>query len=385
MELHLAQESRALQKSSTWIEIDRHALIHNLTQIEETLQPGAEIFAVVKANAYGHGLIEVVRCLEGKVAYFGVATIDEALAIRRFEIDTPVLLFGIPLPDAVEAAIHSRVSLSVSDFEQAEEISAIAKQIQKPAVVHVKVDTGMGRLGIRGSTALETIARIASLDLIELEGIYTHFSQGEDEKDTFTKGQINSFVQTVSKLSSKGVHFAYRHAANSTGILNHREAHFNLVRPGITLYGISPSVALSHKLDLRSVLSWRARIIAIKKIGRGESVGYGRSFKAAEETTIGVLPVGYSSGYPFSLSNKGLVTFQGKYYPVVGRVSMDYITVDFGRNPGDVRIGDIVTILGRDGNCEISATTLAERAGTIPYEIVTQINPIIPRFVPYFQ
>ncbi len=385
MELHLVQESRVRDQSVTWVEIDREALLHNLSQIQQSLLPGAEVLAVVKANAYGHGLIEIVRSLEGLVHYYGVATIDEALALRRYEIDTPILLFGVPLGEAIESAIRARVTLSVSSLEQAQEISSIARGIQKPAMVHIKVDTGMGRLGISARTALKTIEQISALDLLELEGVYTHFPQGEDEQDPFTKGQMQTFVRIISQLSSRGVHFAYRHAANSTAILSHRESHFNLVRPGITLYGISPNSKAKPKLDLRPVLSWRTRIIHLKTLTRGDSVGYARTFKAAEETVIGVLPVGYSMGYPFSLSNKGFVLLRGKMYPVVGRVSMDYITVDFGRSNEDVRIGEAVTLLGCEGRSKITAEMLAERAGTIPYEIVTQISPVIPRFVPFFQ
>jgi alanine racemase len=380
-ELYLNKETKLRDYVSSWIEIDRGALLHNLSQIRQAALPGAEILAVVKANAYGHGLLEVVQCLDEKVAYFGVASIEEALKLRRFEVTTPILLFGVHNESAEEIAIQEKITLSISSLEQAKEISRIARKLGERAVVHIKVDTGMGRLGIPKLLAAKEIEEISVLDMLSIEGVYTHFPQGEDEADPFTKEQIQSFSRVISQASSKGVHFAYQHASNSTAILNHRAAHFNLVRPGITLYGIYPSMHVKRKLSLKSVLNWRTRVVLLKKINAKETVGYGRTFQALEKTTIGILSIGYSSGYPFALSNKGVVLLNGKYYPVVGRVSMDYITVDFGQDGDKVHTGDAVTLLGNDGREEISAEMLAERAGTIPYEIVTQINPTIPRYV----
>ncbi len=379
-EIAQATESR-VEKQATWLELDRSALRHNLAQIISLTLPSAALMAVVKANAYGHGLSEVAQCLRGQVSYFGVASVEEALALRRFEIDTPILLFGVPLGEAIEVAIQAGVSLAVSSAEQAKEISGWAQKLKKPAAIHIKIDTGMGRLGIPKSSAVQVIEEIAAFDMLQLEGVFTHFPQGEDEHDPFTHEQIRSFYRILEKADAKGIHFAYRHAANSIGIAHHRDAHFNLVRPGLTLYGLYPSASLKRKLVLKPILAWRARIILMKKLGRGESVGYGRTFVTDEETNIGILPVGYSHGYPFSLSNKGMVLLHGKCYPIVGRVSMDYLTVNFGPRFSDAKVGDIATILGQDGDNEISTEVLAEIAGTIPYEIVTRLNPTIPRFV----
>ncbi|MBI4000081.1 MAG: alanine racemase, partial [Candidatus Omnitrophica bacterium] len=334
-----------------------------------------------KANAYGHGLFEVVQGLRDQVSYFGVASIEEALALRRFKIDSPILLFGVPIMDAIDSAIQSDISIAVSSTEQAKEISDRAHTLKKPAVIHIKIDTGMGRLGIPKSKAFQAIQDIRSFGMLELEGAFTHFPQGEDETDSFTLGQIRSFQEILEKLALKGIHFAYWHAANSIGITNYKEAHFNLVRPGLTLYGLYPSASLRKKITLKSVLSWRARVILVKEIEPGHSTGYGRTFITGRRTTIGVIPVGYSHGYPFSLSNKGIVIFRNKFYPVVGRISMDYLTVDFGPEISGIKAGEIVTLLGREGNLEISAETLAERAQTIPYEIVTRLNPSISRIV----
>ena len=379
-QINIPFESK-ISEQPTWFELDRNALRHNLTQILSLALPRALVMAVVKANAYGHGLKEVVQCLHGQVSYFGVASIEEALALRHFEIETPILLFGVPFGSAIERAIQADISLAVSSVEQAREISEQARRLKKPAVVHIKVDTGMGRLGIPKSSAAQAIAKIASLEMLELEGLFTHFPQGEETPDPFTAEQIRCFSQILEGAAEKGIHFAYRHAANSTGIVNHPEARFNLVRPGLTLYGLYPHSSLRPKLALKPVLSWRARIILIKKLAKGESAGYGRTFTADCETTIGIIPVGYSHGYPFALSNKAAVLFQGRPYPIVGRISMDYIAVNFGLDFSKARAGDVVTLLGRDGENEISAETLAKKAGTIPYEIVTQLNPAIPRII----
>ena len=363
----------------TWLEIDRAALNHNLTQIIALTVQSATVMAVVKANAYGHGLLQIASCLRDRVTHFGVASIEEALYLRNHEIDTPILLFGIPRGQAIEEAIKEEVSLAVSSFEQAREIAEIAEKLNKPALVHIKVDTGMGRLGIPKAVAFEAVRKISALDQLKLEGIFTHFPQGDEEGDSFTREQIKNFMRVIEKLAEKGIHFAYRHAANSTGIANFKEAHFNLVRPGLSLYGLYPADSLRRKMKLKPVLSWKARLILVKNLQKGESTGYSRTFTVEIETTIGIIPVGYSHGYPFALSNQGTVLYHGKEYPVAGRVSMDYIAINFGQDVP--KVGEPVTLIGKDGSAEITSEILAQKAGTIPYEIVTRLNPSISRII----
>ena len=375
--LELLTESH-VKDQSTWFEIDRSALQHNLKQITQNTMPSASIMAMVKANAYGHGLLPVVDAIRERVSYFGVASIDEALAIRSREVDQPILLFGVPRGAAIEAAIQNEIAIAVSSIEQAREISGCGALLNKPAAIHIKIDTGMGRLGIHKAQALAAIFEIAKLEWLKVEGIFTHFPQGAEENDSFTKEQIQSFFKIVDQADEKGIHFAYRHAANSIGIAHYKDAHLTLVRPGLTLYGLYPAASLKQKLHLKPVLSWRARLILIKKLTKGESAGYSRTFMAEQDTHIGIIPVGYSHGYPFSLSNKSSVLFQGKEFPVVGRVSMDYIAVNLGAET-HAQVGDVVTLIGRDGDAEISCEALADKAGTISYEIVTRLNPFIPR------
>ncbi|MBI1977753.1 MAG: alanine racemase [Candidatus Omnitrophica bacterium] len=379
-ELDLITEPR-VHEQATWVVIDKTALRHNLAQLIGLTLPNATILAVIKANAYGHGLCEVAQCLREQVSYFGVASIEEALALRHFEIGTPILLFGVPRRDAIDAAIQAGVTLAVSSVEQAREISERASFFKRHVLVHIKIDTGMGRLGIPKAVALQALDEIQNLPMLELEGIFTHFPQGEEVGDAFTRGQIKVFCDLIQKASQTSINFAYRHAANSIGIVNYKEGHFNLVRPGLSLYGIYGAGSLRPKVDLKPVLNWRSRLILIKKLMPGESTGYNRTFVAKEETTIGILPVGYSHGYPFALSNKGEVLFQGRRFRIAGRVSMDYIAVNFGPQFSEAHVGDVVTVLGRDGHELVSAEELASKAGTIPYEIVTRIHPSIPRIV----
>lgn len=376
---YLLTENR-VKEQATWLEIDRSALRYNLSQMIALTLPGASLMAVVKANAYGHGLLEVAGCIRDQVSHFGVASIDEAIALRSREIDQPILLFGVPKGAAIDAAIEHEISFSISSLEQAREISESAARLAKPALIHIKIDTGMGRLGIPKLSALSAIFETSRLEWLKMEGIFTHFPQGSDPADPFTKEQLRIFFKIIEKAAEKGIHFAYRHAANSVGMANFKEAHLNLVRPGLMLYGIYPCKSTVNRLKLKPALSWKARLILVKKLAKGESTGYSRTFVADHDATLGIVPVGYSQGYPFVLSNKGEALFQGKRYPIVGRVSMDYLAINFGHHT-HVKAGDVITLMGQEGSAEILCETLAEKAGTIPYEIVTRLHPFIPRMV----
>lgn len=376
-ELELIQDSR-VQAQGNWLELRQDALKHNLSVVKKTIVPGTDVLAVVKANGYGHGLLPISQCLKDQVAYFGVSTVDEALTLRRNGISTPILLLGIPFQDAIETALEYDVSLAVSSVDQASEISHVAEGLAKRAVIHIKVDTGMGRLGIPAREAKQAIEKIAALEGLELEGVFTHFPQGDAEGDAFTQNQIRAFREVIEEAARTGVHFMYRHAANTVGIVNYREAHFNVVRPGILLYGVRPSASFNRNLDLRPVLNWKAKLILLKRLQKGESIGYGRTFVSDRETVIGILPVGYSHGYPFALSGKGEVLCKGTRYPVVGRISMDFLAVNFGRG-FEGKPGDTVTLLGREGDEEITVERLSGLAGTIPYEIITRLNGSIRR------
>lgn len=371
---------KAGEELLTWLEIDQAALISNLTNMRALTLPSAEMLAVVKANGYGHGLVEIAKLLDKRVTYLGVASVDEAVRLKEFGVETPILLFGVHFEKQIEVALEREIALSVSSLEQAELIHQIAADLNRPAVIHIKVDTGMGRLGIPLRSAKTVIPQIHALgSMLKMEGIYTHFPVAEQDKNPVTERQVRQFQELIAALDRKGIHFAFRHSANSAGAINFRSAHLNLIRPGLSLYGIYPDALLQRKVRLMPVLHWRARVILVKNLEAGESVGYGQTFVAKEKTKVAILPVGYSHGYPFALSGKSSVLIHGKRYPLAGRVSMDYLAVAIGRDA--VNVGDQATLIGSDGAERITAEALAAEAGTIPYEIVTRIHPQIPRKV----
>lgn len=360
----------------TWIEVRRDRLLANLKTLKQHAGPYSQVMAVVKANAYGHGLVEIAKSLSEEVAYLGVASVREALDLKEQRIETPIFLFGRLLGPEIPAALVEGITLSVSSFDEAREISEVSESIGRRTPVHIKVDTGMGRLGIPFGKALSEIEKMAVLPGIALEGIYTHFPTAERE-DGFTHRQLQDFGLLLQALEKKGIAFRYRHAANSAGSLKIRTPILNLIRPGLMLYGLYPDISLRDLATVSPILSLKSRMISLKRLQPGESVGYGRDFVTDHPTTIAILPVGYSHGYPFSLSNRSFVLFKGRRHPIAGRVSMDYLAVNLG--DAAARVGDEVTLLGEEEGETILAEDLAAWAHTIPYEIVTRLAPSLPR------
>ncbi|HNV86138.1 MAG TPA: alanine racemase [Candidatus Omnitrophota bacterium] len=358
-----------------WIEIHLGNLKDNLRMLRAFLGDDASIMAVVKANAYGHGLIPVSRALTELVDWFGVASLEEAIALRKDGISHPILLFGHTPVDHVKKALEWDLTLSVSDMEYGTWIDEEASRHGLKAKVHVKVDTGMGRFGFVGEDAEGKILQLAKFSNLEVEGLYTHFPQSEIKEDLFTREQIENLSQLRERLRRQGLQFKWVHASNSAAIVNYPQSHFNLVRPGLMLYGIYPDPLLHKEISLKPVLSLKAKWACIKNIKRGESVGYGRAYIAPRDTMIGILPVGYSYGYLWRLTNKGKILFGDKMYPIVGRVSMDYIAVDLGLESG-AAVGETAVLIGAG----LRAEDLAKDAGSIPYEIVTRLSPTIERF-----
>lgn len=366
---------------SSWIEIDLGRLLSNLRLIKQIVaeRGGAQnVMAVVKANAYGHGLIDTARALEKEVSYLGVSSLYEILELKEHGIKAPLFLFGRLFGQELVTAVKSGITMSVSSFDEAAEISEISESLITQTPVHIKVDTGMGRLGIPQKTAVSEIRKIAELPGLSLEGIYTHFPAAE-RADGFAEKQLQHFIEIINELESKNIRFRFKHASNSAGNLRIETPAFrqlNLMRPGLILYGISPDTSL-RTAGFKPVLSLKTRIILVKKIEGGDSVGYGRAFVSPRAATIATLPVGYSHGYPWHLSGKAFVLYKGKRCPIAGRVSMDYICADLGEM--NAQAGDEVTLLGEDGGESITAEEMAKWAGTIPYEIVTRLSHRLPR------
>ncbi len=334
--------------------------------------------AVVKANAYGHGLIPVANALRDHVEWFAVASLQEGTLLRKNGFSHPILVFGHLAPGEIQSALDWDLTLSVSDAEYAGWVNDAAARSGVRAHVHVKVDTGMGRFGFSLEDSENEILRMAAFSHLNLEGLYTHFPQAERLRDPFTLRQIGQFSEIKETLSRQGLSFKWTHASGSSGIVNYSEAHFNLVRPGLMLYGLYTDLALCEKISLHPALSFRARWVLIKKIAAGTSVGYGRTFVSERDTQIGILPVGYSHGYAWALQGKSRVLYKGESYCVAGRVSMDTMAVDLG--PGtEASPGDIVTLIGRENNQAITAEELAAKSGTISYEVVTRLSPFLER------
>ena len=372
----LTQNRSGIQHSS-WIELRADRLLKNLQTLQKR-SGQTDVLAVVKANAYGHGLEEIAGILAGKVTYFGVATLREALELKEHHSQTPVFLFGHLFSHELPAALLGGITLSVSSLEKAWEISDLSEGLSRKTSVHVKVDTGMGRMGIPVREAAVSIGEMAKLKGLMLDGIYMHFPTAEKD-DPFRKTQVLEFRSLLQALEQKNIVFRFRHAKNSAATLTLKDPLLNMIRPGLTLYGIYPDPGLKDTVQFEPVLSLRSRIVLVKKLRAGESVGYGREFISKQDTTIAVLPFGYSHGYPYAAWKNASVLFQGKRYSFAGKVSMDYIAVNLGNT--EAKEGDTVTLIGEDQSERITAEDIAGWAGTIPYEIVTRLNSHLPKIV----
>jgi len=360
-----------------WIELDLGALSKNLKHIRNHVGDGVELLATIKQSAYGHGLIPIARELaEQGVTFFGVGSIEEAITLREDGFKGSILVLSAVLDKFVTYFVQNDITPAVVDMEFAKKLSQEAKKASKIMPIHIKVDTGMGRLGPHYKQAGNFIRRVNNLTNLYLEGIYTHFPVADNDPE-FTNKQINAFSGLIKELKKEKIIFKYRHCANSIGLINYPDAHFNMVRPGIVLYGIKPSDDIS--LDVTPVLSLKSRIIFIKKIDKGMSVSYGRCFIADKARNIATVSVGYADGYPWSLSGVSKVIIGNKLFDIAGRVCMDHIMVDLKDNK-DIKVKEEVILIGRRGKTRISVEELAKLAKTIPYEIVSRLSYKIPRF-----
>jgi len=353
----------------SWIEIDLEALRHNYFQARDRMSADTRVVGVVKSDAYGHGMIPVARELVACGAHFlAVSKYWEAMELRGAEIRVPILtLLGLE-PSEMEEAIRQEIRPAIFRMDHARLLSRASCRLNLPARVHLKVDTGMGRLGVPCDKAASFLDELMTLPGILLEGILSHFASADEADKSYCECQISRFQDILRALSDRRHSLLYAHIANSAGLLDLPAAHFELVRPGIMLYGSKPSQDLRQPADLRPVMSFKTKIVQLKSVAAGQSIGYGRTYVAEQPCRIATLPVGYDDGYPRSLSNRGQVLVRGKRAPVVGRVSMSMITVDVTDVP-DVAEDDEVVLLGAQGEDRITAEEIAELCGTISYEI----------------
>lgn len=366
-----------MSKHLSWAAIDLGAIRHNFSQVKKCAR-GVKILAAVKANAYGHGMKEVAKALEKcNVDYLGVAFVDEGIELRKAGCKVPILVLSNALPYQAKDIVKYRLTASVSDTVLARAISREAVRTRKKAKLHIKVDTGMGRLGIRAKDAILFAERVFHFPGITVEGIFTHLPSADEKDRSFTKAQITRFKRVITSLEKEGYVIPIRHAANSAGVKHFPDSFFNMVRPGLMLYGLDPSPLLIKSIKLKPALSLKTRIVFLKDVPHHTPVSYGRTYVTKTRTRIGVLPIGYADGYSRSLSNIGEVLVHGKRCKVIGRICMDHTVIDL--KGAQVKAGDEVVLIGRSGKEEITAQDIAEKTHTISYEIVSRIGPRIPR------
>lgn len=353
-----------------------------MEQMKRNLKPGTKVMAVIKADGYGHGAVQIAEMLEG-VNYiwgFAVATLDEAVVLRTEGIKKPILVLGCVFPDQYMAMLKHDIRMNVYTEEMAESISQMAAREGMTAHMHIKLDTGMARLGFDISeSSVEAITRISQMKNVNMEGIFTHFAKADETDKTFTQKQIKEFCWMVEKLKEKEVTFQYEHCANSAAIIDVNEANFGLVRAGISTYGLYPSEeVIKENVRLKPAMALKSHVAFVKEIEAGTPISYGGTFVSGEKMKIATIPVGYADGYPRSLSNTGYVLIRGKKAPIVGRVCMDQFMVDVTNIDG-ASFGDRVTLVGTDGNETITVEDLSELSGRFNYEFICDLGKRIPR------
>jgi alanine racemase len=373
----------------TWVEISAPALHHNVRELTRTLDPGVRFCAIVKANAYGHGLKEMVTLLrEFDVQLFGVDSVDEALLVRSLAPDATIFVMGATIPERLEDVIRARVIQTVGDAAQLKAIAAVARGIGIPALITIEAETGLHRLGAEGRELTAILDELKfTCGHVFVVSVASHLSSAEDASlKQLTKGQYDRFWQAVSDIEKKGHQPEHLHIACSAAGIMHELRHGTLVRFGIAMYGLWPSTDVrragtlgKRHADLKPVLSWKTSIAQVKDVRPGDAIGYGPTVIVNRLTRVAVLPVGYYDGFDRGFSNNGSVIIHGTRCPILGRICMNMMMVDVSTVPGTLSAQTPVTLLGRDGVQTASAEELAEKLATINYELVTRINPLLPR------
>lgn len=364
------------QRVAAFIDLDR--LAANIRNIKKAVGD-RKVLAVVKADAYGHGAVETAKvCLFNGAEYLAVANSDEGLSLRKNNIMEPVLILGYTVSGNLRAVIENDIIQTVFSYEMAEEISQAAVSLGKVCRVHIKIDSGMGRLGFLPSEeSIEEIIKISKMKGIFVEGIFTHFAEADSADKSYTEVQAKRFKYMCGGLEERGLKLL-KHCANSAAILDLPNLRLDMVRAGIILYGYYPSDEVKKTIEIKPVMSLKTHISYVKKLKAGSFISYGRTYAVKEDMTVATVPVGYADGYMRAFSNKASVIVKGKAAPVVGRVCMDQFMIDISRIPG-VEMGDEVILLGEGKGLSIDADMLAELGGTISYEILCAVGKRVPR------
>lgn len=378
------EESNIEEYHRAYAEINLEALRKNVLASRSMLPEGTGIIAVVKTDAYGHGAVSVAEAVSDLVAGYAVATLEESLELRNAGIDSHILILGYISPVEYREAVRNDIILSIYNYEQAEELSELAGSMGKKGRCHIKVDTGMNRIGLPAKrmedmeATAEIIGRIRALPNLICDGIFMHFATADEADKSRARRQYDNFCRLLEVLKEKNITFTYRHCSNSAAIIDMPECTFEWVRQGITLYGLKPSENMQNPVKLYPVMSLKCHVVHIKTIYAGDEVSYEGIYKADGERRIATVSIGYGDGYPRSLSNKGYVLIRGRKAPIIGRICMDQFMVDITDIP-QVELEDVVTLMGEDNGCTITAEELGGLSGRFNYELVCDINKRVKR------
>ncbi|HHV30243.1 MAG TPA: alanine racemase [Clostridium sp.] len=365
-----------------WAEVNLDNIAHNVKEIRRITDKKAEIMGVVKADAYGHGVMEVTRTLlDNGVTRLAVSMLDEAIQLRQNGIQVPILILSYTDPIRAEEIILYDVTQTVFSHDLAKALSDAAVKHNRNVKIHIKIDTGMTRVGFMpGYSAVKNVVQISKLPGIIIEGLFTHFASADETDKAYTYMQFERFMSIVSELNRIGVYIPVKHVCNSAGLIEFPEMHLNMVRPGIALYGLYPSDEVDKtKIELRPAMSMKANVILVKDVEKDTCISYGRIFKTCRSSKIATIPIGYADGYTRLLTNKGKVLLNGQLASIVGKICMDQCMVDITDIEGDVNVGDEAVLIGKQQDNEIKVEDLAKSVGTINYELVSIIGKRIPR------
>jgi alanine racemase len=375
--MSLSKEEIAARGHPVWAEIDLAALRHNM-RVLCALASDSEVMGVVKGYAYGHGNPSCAAAMvEGGASRLGVARVAEALHLREAGIDVPIHVFTEPPPEAVAALVRFDVTPTVYTQAFASALSDAARTFGKTVAVHVKIDTGMHRVGMAPDHVVEALRAIHSLGHLRIDGAWSHLAVADVPDHPFTRKQLDLFTDIVGQIERAGFSLRYRHLANSAATLSLADAHFDIVRCGVAAYGLWPGADLVGIADLRPVMTLKARVNMVKQLPAGDALSYGLNYELKDSSLVVTVPIGYADGYDRGFSGRAEVLVGGRRYRVSGAVCMDQFMVDVGMS--DVEVGDIVTLIGRDGEDHITAEELAETIGTINYEITSRVGARVPR------
>ena len=364
----------------TYVKVDLNAIEHNINEVRKLIDNNVKVMAVIKADGYGHGAAVIGNFLKEKVDYFGVATIEEAIELRKNNIDIPILILGYTSYKQYEDLIKYDITQTVYNLEMVEKLEECAARFNHIAKIHLALETGMNRIGVEpNERSIENIKKIMKMDNIFVEGTFTHFSCADERDKSYAKIQMKKYDEFIGKLENNNINIPIKHMCNSAGIMEFDNHRFEMVRSGIITYGLYPSDEVNKSaLKLKSALEWKAHVINISEVSEGCGVSYGKTYVTKGNTRIATISVGYADGYMRGLSSKGKVLIHGQYAPIIGRICMDQMMVDI-THLENVQIEDEVTLVGTDRENKITAEELAEMAGSFNYEFVCGIGKRVTR------